>query len=76
MRRHNGGNSLKILMNQRFTERGNGEEFTDVFIGRWDEWMDALRSRKPALAIELGPGEHLLGAMGRLGFGAGAGSGR
>ena len=58
---------------QRFTERGNGEEFIDVFIGRWDEWMDALRSRKPALAIELGPGENLLGAMGSLGLGAGAG---
>lgn len=59
---------LKEEYLQRFVERGNGEEFTDVFIGCWDVWMESLRSRTPAFAIELGPGEHLLDAMLRLGF--------
>jgi hypothetical protein len=38
--------SLKAEYEQRYRERGNTEEFTDVFIGLWDAWMSELEQRK------------------------------
>lgn len=38
--------SLKAEYEQRYRDRGNTEEFTDVFIGLWDAWMSELEQRK------------------------------
>lgn len=35
---------LKEVYRQRYIDRGNTQEFLDVFIGDWDNWMDTLRS--------------------------------
>ena len=34
---------LKEVYRQRYIDRGNTQEFLDVFIGDWDYWMDSLR---------------------------------
>lgn len=53
---------------QRYDERGNTERFITIFAGCWDSWMESHAKRKPALSIELGPGEYLLDGMRRVGF--------
>lgn len=54
---------------RRFIERGNSQEFLDVFIGRWDRWMNVSRIAFSAQSeIELAPGEFLLDAMRRCGL--------
>lgn len=35
---------LKEVYRQRYIDRGNTEDFLDVFIGEWDYWIDSLRS--------------------------------
>ena len=53
--------SLKAEYEQRYTDRGNTEEFTDVFIGQWDAWISGLEQRKSPYAkhIVLQQGQYL-----------------
>lgn len=50
---------LKVEYEQRYIERGNTEEFLDVFIGGWDCWMDVVRKNKCKNVIELESGQYL-----------------
>ena len=38
---------------QRYIERGNSQDFIDLFIGNWDYWMEELTSRADANSIKL-----------------------
>ena len=53
--------SLRDEYKQRFTDRGNGEEFLDIFIGDWDTFMKALQmtAKLAKRDIVLGSGEYL-----------------
>jgi hypothetical protein len=44
---------------RRFVERGNTADFTDVFIGRWDRFMDDLENDDYGRHVVLKPGEYL-----------------
>jgi hypothetical protein len=44
---------------RRYLSRGNTENFTDIFIGRWDAFMNALENDGYGLHIVLKPGEYL-----------------
>ena len=57
--------SLKAEYEQRYRERGNTEEFTDVFIGLWDAWMSELEQRKSPYIkrIVLQQGQYLLDVL-------------
>ena len=41
---------LKDEYEMRYRNRGNTDEFLDVFIGRWDAWIECLEQRNSALA--------------------------
>lgn len=51
--------SLKEEYRKRFLERGNTQDFLDVFINRWDLFMDHLESDPCEKKIILGNGEYL-----------------
>lgn len=38
---------------RRYIERGNSQDFVDLFIGNWDYWMDELTSRADVHSIRL-----------------------
>lgn len=50
---------LKEEYEKRYRERGNTEEFLNVFIGNWDAWMDVIRQNKGKQVIELQGGQFL-----------------
>lgn len=49
---------LKGEYRLRYVTRGNTEAFLDIFIGRWDMWMDSVRHSR-GTPIELRSGEFL-----------------
>lgn len=51
--------SLKEEYRKRFLERGNTQNFLDVFIDRWDLFMDHLESDPCGQKVILGQGEHI-----------------
>jgi hypothetical protein len=44
---------------ERYLKRGNTESFLDVFIERWDNWMDAFERDAYGARIILKPGQYL-----------------
>jgi hypothetical protein len=44
---------------RRYLQRGNTVEFTDIFIGRWDKFLDGFESDRYGRHIILKPGEFL-----------------
>jgi hypothetical protein len=44
---------------KRFTERGNTEEFLNVFIDGWDYFMDHLESDQYGFHVVMQPGQFL-----------------
>lgn len=44
---------------RRFVDRGNSEDFIEVFIGKWEEILSNVRELDNVVHIPLGPGEHL-----------------
>lgn len=51
--------NLKEEYRERFLQRGNTKDFLDVFIGRWDLFMDHLESDPCERKIILGSGTYL-----------------
>lgn len=47
---------------RRYLERGNTDEFMDIFIGGWDKFMESLRNDKYGTHIVLTEKEYLLDA--------------
>lgn len=50
---------LKEEYERRFRERGNPQEFLDVFIGEWDRFMEMMDCMRPARRIRLASGQYL-----------------
>lgn len=46
----------------RYQLRGNTDDFMNIFIGRWESWMDSLRSDMYGRCIELPGDKYLLDA--------------
>ena len=44
---------------KRFVERGNTEDFLDVFIGEWDSWIEMMQEQEADVKIELQPNQFL-----------------
>lgn len=51
---------------RRFADRGNSDEFIEVFIGKWEEILSNVRELDNVVHIPLGPGEHLTDIRAKL----------
>jgi len=49
----------KDIYHKRYIERGNSEEFIDIFIGRWDRFMNTLEEDQYGKHIILEPNQFL-----------------
>jgi hypothetical protein len=59
-------NSAKEEYLKRFRQRGNTEDFIDIFIGGWDDFMVALRKDRYGVKVILDKNEYLLDAKERI----------
>lgn len=50
---------LKEEYRNRYLERGNTDDFIDVFIGNWDYWLNMFKMQKGCEKIELKTNEFL-----------------
>ena len=51
--------SAKYEYLRRYLQRGNTKDFTDVFIGRWDKFIDGLEKDEYGHRVVLKAGEFL-----------------
>ena len=51
--------SAKDVYRQRFVERGNNERFLEIFIDKWDNWIDTLEKTEADRRIVMKPHEYL-----------------
>lgn len=54
---------LKEEYRNRYLERGNTEDFIEVFIGNWDYWLSMFKMQKGCEKIELKTNEFLSDVM-------------
>lgn len=53
------GDELKDEYRERFIARGNSEDFLNLFIERWDNFLEPVREYEDAVHIVMGAGEYL-----------------
>jgi len=51
--------SAKEIYRKRFLDRGNTEEFLDIFIGKWDSFLDSIEMYQYGRHIVLQPNQFL-----------------
>lgn len=47
---------------KRYLQRGNSDDFIDIFIGNWDHFMESIRKDKYGIHVVLNEKEYLLDA--------------